>query len=273
MDAVVELSALSMLFSLCAGFVMLAVRNWRSHSKWAFALAALSFLLSFGSSAGITDTAALAILLSLVGIVTALLMLIMPRLRARAQKTLMISFGTLVAGVIAIVSVQEPAQQETDRRDTASVQKSDPQQPHPKTQQPKKSAPTVSALAPRPKASPPTKTIQPAFTPVAMYVDATRLNVRNGPSKTHKVIWTLKDNEEVLVVGRESGWARLQGDRYQGWVFATYLTPKPDPPKTAKQREPAAVTSNQNPGLSDTQIAKILIERSLTVIIPEIHWV
>lgn len=263
MDAVVELSALSMLLSLCTGFILLAVRNWRFQAKWAFALAGLSFLLSFGSSAGLAGIAVLAILLSLGAIAIALVMLVMPRLRAKAQKTLMISFGALVAGVVAIVSAQEPLQQKAGRQDAASLQKSDPQQPTRQQSNLKKSEPTVSALAPHLKKSPPAKTVQPTCTPETMYVDATRLNVRNGPSRSHKVIWTLKDNEQVLVIGRENGWAHLQGDRYQGWVFATYLTPKPDAPETTNQREPAAVTNNAQPGLSDTQIAKILIERSL----------
>ena len=261
MNALVELSTLSMLLSLIAGLAMFAVRKWRSHAKWVFALAGISFLLSFGSTAGLSGIAALAILLSLAGFAIALLMLIMPRLRASAQKILIISLGALVAGVVTIASVQEPVPK-PDRQEVASLKKSEPQQTPP-PQQSKAPEHTVSALAPRPKESPPAKAIQPAFTPETMYVDATRLDVRNGPSKSHKVIWTLKDNEKVVVVGRENGWAQLRGDRYQGWVFATYLTPKPDTVKTAKQRQSETVTHNTKPNLSDTQIAKILIERSL----------
>ncbi|GAB2209165.1 hypothetical protein ROS1_59850 [Roseibium sp. ROS1] len=263
MDAVVELSALSMLLSLIAGLVMFAVRNWRSCAKWAFALSGLSFLVSFGSSAGILSSAALAVLISLGGLVASLFMMIMPRLRVRAKKTLTISFGVLVAGTVAIVGLQEPAQLKKNGHEIAAAKKPDLNLLSPGTQQTEPPKPKVTALPLRNEENPPTDTGNTKFATETMYVDATRLNVRSGPSKSHKVIWTLKDNEKVFVIGRENGWAYLRGERYQGWVFATYLTPKPDAYQTVDQHKPTKLTSKPNPALSDSQIAKILIERSL----------
>lgn len=90
------------------------------------------------------------------------------------------------------------------------------------------------------------------------YVDASRLNVRNGPGKEYKVIWTLKRDEKVRVDHIEGDWSFLIGERFKGWVFSTYLTPHPTPQKVV--RSPA---KPQTKKLTDRAIVKILIERSL----------
>jgi hypothetical protein len=90
---------------------------------------------------------------------------------------------------------------------------------------------------------------------VTMYVDASRLNVRNLPTKEGKQIWTLKRNEKVSVTNRDGDWLFVQGSRYSGWVFGTYLTPKPSVQIAKRQ-----VTINT--GLSISEIKQTLIKRS-----------
>ena len=75
-----------------------------------------------------------------------------------------------------------------------------------------------------------------SFVAKTMYVDANRLNVRDGPSIDNKQIWTLKQDEPVTVTGQSGEWLRVTCSRYQGWVFGTYLTPKPSAqPKVANK--------------------------------------
>lgn len=90
-----------------------------------------------------------------------------------------------------------------------------------------------------------------------MYVDASRLNVREGPSKNTKQVWTLKRDEKVSVVGRNGKWAKVSSERYSGWVFSTYLTSRPGQKMPTEQPRPTTTTS-----LSTAQIKRILIERS-----------
>ncbi|WP_077292066.1 SH3 domain-containing protein [Roseibium algicola] len=262
--------ALTFLVSLCAGVVMLCVRNWRPNARWAFMLSGASFFLGAGASGGIASLAALAVLISLLGIVAGVLLLFLPRRRTAAKTVLKSSLGGLLAGILVFVFADETVPQKSGKREVAAIQKTTPEEPA------KKSAPPAKAPAPSPpiaekvaKPNSPTQTNaflrqpKPTFAPETMYVDATRLNVRDGPSKTHKVIWTLKNNEKVQVVDRDGSWALLKDDRYQGWVFATYLTPKLGTAKAAKNQDAAPLASNPRPGLSDAQIAEILIKRSI----------
>lgn len=57
-----------------------------------------------------------------------------------------------------------------------------------------------------------------------MYVDASRLNVRGGPSKTDKVVWTVKRDEAVLVTEVRGDWSFIASARYEGWVYCGFLT-------------------------------------------------
>ncbi len=123
-----------------------------------------------------------------------------------------------------------------------------------------KSAELKSAGTPDQKViqKPLVKTVKKAPTPrtaISMYVDASRLNVRSGPDKTHKVIWTLKRDEKVSVTSKEGDWLFIEGRRFKGWVFGTYLTPKPSP--KIKQ-----ATKSKSDGLTTSQIKKLLIKRS-----------
>lgn len=86
-----------------------------------------------------------------------------------------------------------------------------------------------------------------------LYVDASRLNVRNGPGKNNKQIWTLKRDQRVATYQKEGDWVFVRGERFRGWVHGGYLTPNKAQPKQNK------------PQISDSQIAKQLIARSIVL--------
>lgn len=144
---------------------------------------------------------------------------------------------------------------------------------------------TVSIVTPKPTPTPSTKPANPVFKVTkekrqkiaeqvealkakrdavkttfeqrTMYVDASRLNVRNGPDKSNKVIWTLKQDQKVSVVGKSGDWLQVKGSRFTGWVFGTYLTNKPAPrPAIVKKKTPT------KPSLSTSKIKNLLIKRS-----------
>ena len=92
-----------------------------------------------------------------------------------------------------------------------------------------------------------------------MYVDASRLNVRSGPGKTFKSVWTIKRDEAVRVVSQSGQWKEIKGDRYSGWVFGTYLTAKPS--RSQRNQEPQVATK-ASAQMTTVAIKKLLIERS-----------
>lgn len=93
-----------------------------------------------------------------------------------------------------------------------------------------------------------------------MYVDADRLNVREGPGTSFKRIWTLKRDEAVAVVREQDEWQFVRGGNFEGWVHGGYLTPKPTPKKIVRQ-----VPTRPKPAISDAKIKRILIERSIAL--------
>ena len=123
---------------------------------------------------------------------------------------------------------------------------------------PEKTAPVAN---PKKSATTAVKPSQPfsTFKVRTMYVDATRLNVRAEPEKTAKQIWTLKNNQAVKVTQENGEWLFVEGDRYKGWVFGTYLTNKPAPSKTVTAAKPT------KPKLSDANIRQLLIRRSIAL--------
>lgn len=120
--------------------------------------------------------------------------------------------------------------------------------------------PTQVKLAPiKKEEKPPVSSISSSKTNTkTMYVDASRLNVRTGPGKKSKVIWTIKRDEAVQVVAQSGSWREIKGDRYRGWVYGTYLTAKPSPNKQKPNKQIAK--SRQQ---SAAAIKKILIKRSV----------
>ncbi|CEJ75405.1 hypothetical protein ATCC9714_32921, partial [[Clostridium] sordellii] len=64
---------------------------------------------------------------------------------------------------------------------------------------------------------------------------ATSLNVRSGPSTSHGIIGSLKNNEKVEVISESNGWSKIKYNGKEGYVSSTYLkdvneggTSKPD---------------------------------------------
>ncbi len=133
----------------------------------------------------------------------------------------------------------------------------------PLSQPVKKNKPSV-LLPPRTvksKQSPPL--VKPKLqAPIVQYVDASRLNVRNGPSKKNKVIWTLKRDQQVTITQRKGVWAKIRGPRFKGWVHSGFLTPKPSPHSQPKLITKSSPHKRKQPRLTDSAIVKILIKRS-----------
>ena len=99
------------------------------------------------------------------------------------------------------------------------------------------------------------------ITDKAMFVDASRLNVRNQPSRNGKQVWTLKRDEKVTVTNKNGDWLYVQGKRYRGWVFGSYLTPK----KSPATQTIVSLPVKRKTTLSTSKIKRILIERSLAL--------
>lgn len=134
-----------------------------------------------------------------------------------------------------------------------------PQQPTSNTRQ------TVSPAPPRfdvVRSAPPLSRSSPAIDRRTMYVDASRLNVRNGPRKTDKVIWTVKRDEAVSVTKTAGDWSFIRGARYEGWVYSGYLTPNKSPVLTVTLEPKNQQPIRQTQQLSEAAIAQILIDRS-----------
>lgn len=96
-----------------------------------------------------------------------------------------------------------------------------------------------------------------------MYVDANRLNVREGPGTAYRTVWTLKRDEQVTVIDTAGDWRQLRGARYSGWVHGGYLTPKRGATPTAKATPPPPAVAK--PRISDAEIVEALIARSIGV--------
>lgn len=93
-------------------------------------------------------------------------------------------------------------------------------------------APAVSAApaASAPAGSGPAPATRPEpvalRAPEVMFVSASAVNVRGGPSTGHEVIGRLSRDEAVEVVERDpSGWmlVRIEGDGVEGWVSGRLL--------------------------------------------------
>lgn len=65
-----------------------------------------------------------------------------------------------------------------------------------------------------------------------MYVTASTLNVRTGPSTTYKVVTVVKKNQSVKVTQTKGSWDKVAVGSKTGWVSGKYLTSKkPAAPK------------------------------------------
>lgn len=299
MEAFVGLLSLIAAILVLVGIVLLIIPRWRPSAQTAILIGLCFFAFVVFQKDGFSGFLAFTTVLSIGGFGAGLFLSLIPKQRSNAATLLKACTGSFVVSFVLFAMINDGSAPEkiesapktiTDQSEPGSPPKEpadqytdiagiSPQPPNVKVKKPKNTSPLpikpfVSkslgkneplALVPAPETGQkppklPTKTILKSE---IMYVDATRLNVRNGPSKKHKVIWTLKNDEKVSVVNRQGSWAKLQSDRYVGWVFATYLTPKPAQPKAVGQTHSAASTTTVKPRLSDAAIADILIERSL----------
>ncbi|EPZ58182.1 beta- N-acetylglucosaminidase [Paraclostridium sordellii] len=94
-------------------------------------------------------------------------------------------------------------------------------------------------------------------------VAATSLNVRSGPSTSHGIIGSLKNNEKVEVISESNGWSKIKPNGKEGYVSSTYLkdsneggnskpneTPKPNPNVETKTKVVVATSLNVRSGPS-----------------------
>lgn len=76
--------------------------------------------------------------------------------------------------------------------------------------------------APEPQPAP---TPDPAPTVDIRYVDATRVNMRSGPSTDFRVVDTLSRGTQVQVLDTDAGWAllRVSSTQLEGWMSEQFL--------------------------------------------------
>lgn len=84
-------------------------------------------------------------------------------------------------------------------------------------------AQSLAAPTPAPDPEP-----APVATPTTdiRYVDATRVNMRSGPSTDFRVVDTLSRGTQVQVLDRDQGWARLRvsSTQLEGWMAERFLS-------------------------------------------------
>ncbi|MBS4220503.1 SH3 domain-containing protein [Bacillus sp. FJAT-49711] len=70
----------------------------------------------------------------------------------------------------------------------------------------------------------PTTTTKKKTTSKTMYVTASVLNVRSGPSTNYKVVTTIKKGQSVIVNQTKGSWGKIKVGSKTGWVSTKYLT-------------------------------------------------
>ncbi|CEK34883.1 mannosyl-glycoprotein endo-beta-N-acetylglucosamidase,Beta-N-acetylglucosaminidase precursor,invasion associated secreted endopeptidase,Beta-N-acetylglucosaminidase,SH3 domain protein,Bacterial SH3 domain [[Clostridium] sordellii] len=86
-------------------------------------------------------------------------------------------------------------------------------------------------------------------------VSATSLNVRSGPSTSHGIIGSLKNNEKVEVISESNGWSKIKYNGKEGYVSSTYLKDSNEggtvtPPEQTKTKVVTATSLNVRSGPS-----------------------
>ncbi|WP_057549070.1 SH3 domain-containing protein [Paraclostridium sordellii] len=86
-------------------------------------------------------------------------------------------------------------------------------------------------------------------------VAATSLNVRSGPSTSHGIIGSLKNNEKVEVISESNGWSKIKYNGKEGYVSSTYLKDSNEggavtPPEQTKTKVVVATSLNVRSGPS-----------------------
>ena len=70
-------------------------------------------------------------------------------------------------------------------------------------------------------------TVNETPAPIYYYVNSFRLNLRDGPSTTNKIITQLKLNNRVQILDRTGNWWRIRFGNYVGYVNSQYLSSRP----------------------------------------------
>jgi len=218
------LAAFLMLFSLMglgAGTIMALAKPLRPKALNTLSAASGLLLLSGLAKDGLSGLFTALFLVTIITFIIGIFGRLVPSLRHSSRSLVFSSIGICLVSIVGMTMFTNPnntpEQKPIASLDQTQIPKTPnlPATPQPETTPTPQDPLTTAALSSNPP-------------PQTMYVDATRLNVRNGPSKSHKVIWTLKNNEKVSVTKTENGWAYITSPKYTGWVFATYLTPKPE---------------------------------------------
>lgn len=105
-----------------------------------------------------------------------------------------------------------------------------------------RSAPATSS--PKPPTPPPTRSSLPVR-PVAPEVSSERLyavsnaRLRNGPSTTASIVWTVPRGAEVQSFGRDGDWHRVRVSAYEGWIRGDLLSDLAPVQERARPSPPA----------------------------------
>lgn len=102
----------------------------------------------------------------------------------------------------------------------------------------------------------------PAAIPEVRFVTASSLNVRSAPSTSGNILSSASNGQQLTVLGRESGWLRIQTDTgSEGWVSEQFTSAsRPAPVATPR---PQALLSPPAQTVNRDAIIQKIIERSI----------
>ncbi|WP_373601614.1 SH3 domain-containing protein, partial [Paraclostridium bifermentans] len=111
-------------------------------------------------------------------------------------------------------------------------------------------------------------------------VTATSLNVRSGPSTSHSVIGSLKQNEKVEVISESNGWSKIKFKGKEAYVSSAYLensdggsvTPDPDPDTNLKSVTATSLNVRSGPSTSHSVVGSLKQNEVVEVISESNGW-
>ncbi|WP_338659690.1 SH3 domain-containing protein [Paraclostridium sordellii] len=110
-------------------------------------------------------------------------------------------------------------------------------------------------------------------------VAATSLNVRSGPSTSHGIIGSLKNNEKVEVISESNGWSKIKYNGKEGYVSSAYLkdsneggTSKPDVETKIKVVVATSLNVRSGPSTSHGIIGSLKNNEKVEVISESNGW-
>ncbi|MFB9974403.1 SH3 domain-containing protein [Allobacillus sp. SKP2-8] len=90
--------------------------------------------------------------------------------------------------------------------------------------------------------------------PVKRFVTANALNVRSGAGTNHSAINNVKIGQEVMVLGEQGSWSKIQFGEQSGWVSSNYLAetkPKMTAEKPKKEKKQSSKKENNEENQTD----------------------